>query len=148
MSKLIKPFIGVDNFNLLSSEKAITEILNNNKVSFSKEIWSNDECTVKVPWVIIRTENSMSFFFANDKLFKIYVSEGFVGSLLNGIEIGTSIEEAKKIDASLKYDDWNEDWSSDNGYWLEDSIENNNVISITIFIKELLDDDLFEKYEW
>lgn len=148
MNKIIQPFIGFDNFTLLSSEKTVTEILIKNNISFAKEIWNNDECTVKVPWNIIRTKDSVSFFFANDKLFKIYFSEGFAGSLLNGISVGTNIEDAKKIDPSLKYDDWNEDWSSDDGYWLEESLDNSSIISITIFIKELLDEDLFEKYEW
>lgn len=148
MNKIIQPFTGVDNFTLLSSEKTVIGILGKNNISYVKEIWNNDECTVKVPWIIIRAENSMSFFFANDKLFKIHVSEGFVGSLPNGISIGTDIEDAKEIDPSLNYDDWNEDWSSDSGYWLEDSLDTNKVISITIFIKEILDDDLFEKYEW
>lgn len=41
-----------------------------------------------------------------------------------------------------------EDWSSENGYWLEDSLDTKQVISITIFIQALLDDDLFEKYAW
>lgn len=148
MQKIIQPFIRIGDFTLLSSEKTVTEILNKNNISYVKEIWDNNDCTVKVPWLIIRTENSMSFFFANDKLFKIYVSEGFSGSLPNGIAIGTNIEEAKKIDPSLKYDDWNDDWTSDSGYWLENSLDSNKVVSITIFIKEILDDDLFEKYEW
>lgn len=34
------------------------------------------------------------------------------------------------------------------GYWLEDNINDNSVISISIFIKEAIDDDLFDKYEW
>lgn len=148
MQKIIQPFIRIGDFTLLSSEKTVTEILNKNNISYVKEIWDNNDCTVKVPWLIIRTENSMSFFFANDKLFKIYVSEGFSGSLPNGIAIGTNIEEVKKIDPSLKYDDWNDDWTSDSGYWLENSLDSNKVVSITIFIKEILDDDLFEKYEW
>ena len=148
MNKTIKPFIGVDNFTLLSSEKTIVGLLKDNNISFTKETWGNDECTVKVSWNVIRTKDSMSFFFANDKLFKIYVGEGFEGALPNGIAVGTDIEDAQKIDPTLKYDDWNEDWSSDEGYWIEDSIDDNKVISITIFIKELLDDDLFEKYEW
>lgn len=148
MQKIIQPFIGIGDFTLLSSEKTVTEILNKNNISYVKEIWDNNDCTVKVPWLIIRTENSMSFFFANDKLFKIYFSEGFSSSLPNGITIGTNIEEAKKIDPSLKYDDWNDDWTSDSGYWLENSLDSNKVVSITVFIKELLDDDLFEKYEW
>ena len=34
------------------------------------------------------------------------------------------------------------------GYWLEDNINDNSVMSISIFIKEAIDDDLFDKYEW
>lgn len=60
MNKIIQPFTGIDNFTLLSSEKTVTEILNKNNVSFVKEIWKNDECTVKVPWLIIRAENSIN----------------------------------------------------------------------------------------
>lgn len=148
MSKIIKPFIGVDNYKLLSSEQDIVELLKTENVSFEKEIWSNEECTVKVPWTILRANNSMSFFFAKDKLFKIFMQNDFNGSLSNGITIGTNIEEAQQTDKSLHFDDWNEDWSSDEGYWLEDDLDTQNIISITIFIKELLDDDLFEKYEW
>ncbi len=148
MNRTIQPFVGIGDFTLLSPEKAVIETLKKNHVPFTKEIWDNSECTVKVPWSIIRAEDSMSFFFANDKLFKIFVCDGFEGSLSNEISIGTNIEDAKTIDPTLKYDDWNEDWSSDCGYWLEDSPESNKVISITIFIKELLDDDLFEEYKW
>ena len=32
--------------------------------------------------------------------------------------------------------------------WLEDELDNNTVISISIFIKEALDDDLFDNYKW
>lgn len=148
MSKIIRPFIGVDNYKLLSNEKEIVNILKTEKVSFEKEIWSNDECTVKEPWTVLRADNSMSFFFAKDKLFKIFMQTGFDGALPNGISIGTYIEDAQKTDETLCFDDWNEDWSSDEGYWLEDDIDTKNIISITIFIKELLDDDLFDKYEW
>lgn len=148
MSKIIRPFIGVDNYKLLSNEKEIVNILKTEKVSFEKEIWSNDECTVKEPWTVLRADNSMSFFFAKDKLFKIFMQTGFDGALPSGISIGTDIEDAQKTDKTLRFDDWNEDWSSDEGYWLEDDIDTKNIISITIFIKELLDDDLFDKYEW
>lgn len=148
MSKIIRPFIGVDNYKLLSTEKEIVNILKIEKISFEKEIWSNEECTIKEPWTVLRADNSMSFFFAKDKLFKIFMQIGFDGSLPNGISIGTDIEEAQKTDETLRFDDWNEDWSSDEGYWLEDDIDTKKIISITIFIKELLDDDLFDKYEW
>lgn len=79
-------------------------------------------------------------------MFKIYVSEGFTGSLPNGIFIGTDIEDAKEVAPSFKYDDWNEDWSSDSVYRLEGSLDSNKVISITIFIKKIVDDNLFEEY--
>lgn len=148
MSKIIRPFIGVDNYKLLSNEKEIVNMLKTEKVSFEKEIWSNEECTVKEPWTVLRADNSMSFFFAKDKLFKIFMQTGFDGALPNGISIGTDIEDAQKTDKTLRFDDWNEDWASDEGYWLEDDIDTKNIISITIFIKELLDDDLFDKYEW
>lgn len=148
MSKIIKPFIGVDNYKLLSAEEDIINMLKTENISFDKETWSNDECTIKVPWTILRASNSMSFFFAKGKLFKIFMQTGFEGVLPNGISIGTDIGEAQKIDHTLHFDDWNEDWSSDEGYWLEDDIDTKTIISITIFIKELLDDDLFDKYEW
>lgn len=148
MSKIIRPYIGVDNYKLLSTEKEIVNMLKTEKVSFEKEIWSNEECTVKEPWTVLRADNSMSFFFAKDKLFKIFMQTGFDGALPNGISIGTDIEDAQKTDKTLRFDDWNEDWASDEGYWLEDDIDTKNIISITIFIKELLDDDLFDKYEW
>lgn len=148
MSYFINPFNGVGQFTLLSSEEEVKEILNKTGISFVEELWDNSECTVQVPWKIIRASNSMSFFFAKDKLFKIYMEEGFIGSLQNGISIGTYMDEARRLDSTLKYDEWNEDWSSENGYWLEDSLDTKQVISITIFIQELLDDDLFERYEW
>jgi len=31
---------------------------------------------------------------------------------------------------------------------LVDDLDNDTVSNITIFIKEILDDDIFEKYEW
>jgi len=148
MSKIIKPFSGVGEYNLLSTENEIVDILKKNNISFEKEVWHNEECTVKVPWTIINAGNSMMFFFAKDKLFKIYMESGFDGVLENGICIGTDIKTALEIDDTLQFDDWNEDWSSAEGYWIEDDIETNKIISITVFIKEVLDDDLFEEYKW
>ncbi len=148
MSRIIKPFVGVDNYKLLSNEQEIIDNLKAENISFEIEIWSNDECTVQEPWTIIKADNSMSFFFAKNKLFKIFMQNDFDGFLSNGISIGTKIEDALQIDKTLHFDNWNEDWCSDNGYWLEDDINTKSVISITIFIRELLDDDLFDKYQW
>jgi hypothetical protein len=64
-------------------------------------------------------------------------------SLTNGIKIGTPIEDALLIDNTIKYDDWEEEYVSEKGYWLETE----EVISIAIFIKEV-EDDVFYSYEW
>lgn len=148
MSKIAIPFVGVNNYKLLSSEQEIVDILKTENVTFKIEIWTNDECSVQEPWTIIRADNSMSFFFAKNKLFKIFMQTDFDGCLSNGISIGTKIENALQIDNTLHFDDWNEDWCSAEGYWLEEDIITKEVVSITIFIKELLDDDLFDKYQW
>ena len=97
---------------------------------------------------MIHIDGSITLSFAKNKLWRIFVEEKFEGSLPNGIKIGTPMNEVLKIDPSLKFDDWNEDYQSDNGYWIEDNLDNNTVLSITIFIKEVLDDDVFYRYEW
>ena len=85
-------------------------------------------------------------------LFKDYKNiefdEGYTGKLKNGIYIGMPIEEALSIDPTLAYNEEEEDYGSEEGYWMEDNLETEKVMSITIFIKELLDDDLFFTYEW
>ena len=58
------------------------------------------------------------------------------------------IDEARKIDSSIRYDDWEEEYVSDNGYWLEDDPETHSIISISIFIKEVEDDNAFYSYQW
>jgi hypothetical protein len=77
-----------------------------------------------------------------------YFENSFSGSLVNGIKIGTPIEEAIIIDNTIKYDDWEEEYVSEKGYWLETDVETEEVISIAIFIKEVEDDDVFYRYEW
>ena len=146
--KVLKPFIGFDEYKLLLSVEKIEKLLKLNNEEYLKEIWPNDELTNPVPWTVIKTTSGVSFFFANNKLFKIYVENNTEYALENGIQIGMDFEKAKQIDSQIKFDDWNEDWASPQGYWLEDSIETGNVVSITVFIKEVLNDDMFDKYEW
>lgn len=147
-NELIVPFKGVEGYWLKSSFESVITTLKKKGVKYKVEVWANKGCTPEVEWKIIRTENSLNFFFAKEKLFKIYIDGNYKGTLPNGIRIGIPMSEAQRIDSSLRYDDWNEDWSSDEGYWLEDDIDSDAVMSISIFIKELLDDDLFDKYEW
>ena len=58
------------------------------------------------------------------------------------------MEEAKKLDPDLVFDDWNEDYESPEGYWFEDDIDTKTVDSISVFIKEILDEDRFDYCEW
>ena len=81
-------------------------------------------------------------------MFKIYVENRFPGRLENGISLGMTIAEAQSIDPSIQYDDWEEEYTSSLGYWLEDDVESREIISITVFIKELENDEVFFRYEW
>ena len=148
MSKVLKPFVGLDCYRLLESTDTIKNLLQSNGEDYSEEIWPNKELTNPVPWTVIETSTHISFFFANDKLFKIYVEDNNDFILENGIYIGMPMREAKRIDSDLEYDDWNEEWSSPNGYWLEDNIDTDSVSTITVFIKEVLDEEEFDKYKW
>ena len=65
----------------------------------------------------------------------------------NGLKIGMPIEEASKIDTELKFDDWEEDWQSPLGYWIQDEATS-KIVTITIFVEEVLDNDFFYTYEW
>lgn len=144
----VLPFDGLNDIKLLSSINDVKKYLIENNIKFAVEYQSNKGCNPEVPWVILHIENSISLMFAKDKLWQIYLEGKYSGSLPNGIKIGTKMKDALKIDPTLKYDDWNEDFESADGYWLEDNLDDNSVLSIAIFIKETLDDDSFFSYEW
>lgn len=143
------PFEGTKSFRLYENIDVVKKVLENENVSYTIELWESDYETVPNPWKVIVVENVVSLFFAkNDKLFKIIAWENYAGALPNGISTGMSMEEAKMKDNSLKYDDWNEDYSSQDGYWLEDNVDTNDVLSISIFIKEVLDEENFDYCNW
>lgn len=148
INKEITPFKDYDQFMLYQNIKDVRKIITNNGLDYISEIWDNKECTNPVPWTIIKIENKIHLFFANDKLFKIYLCNGCSGKLPNGISIGMKMEDALKLDNKLTYDDWNEIYQSPKGYWLEDDICNGTIISVCIFIKEILNEDLFDCYNW
>lgn len=142
------PFDGLGDIKLLSSIEEVKNFLKNNNIKFTIEYQSNKGCNPEIPWTMIHIENSITLSFAMNKLWQIYLEEKYVGQLPNGIKIGMAMDEALKIDPTLEYDDWNEDYNSKQGYWIEDNLDNNTVLSITIFIKEVLDDELFFQYKW
>ena len=142
------PFVGVGKVKLLSKLDDVRAYLKSNKIPHQMEVWPNKGCTPEVPWTILRVEGCLSLFFAKGLLWKIEAKRGYEGSLPNGIRIGMKMDEAERIDETLEYDDWNEGWDSKLGYWLVDSVETKEVEVLCVFIKELLDEDLFDTYAW
>lgn len=146
--KRIIPYVGTNDITFdLSFSEALNK-LKEQKKKINTEHWPNKKCTPEVPWDIIRIDNSISLFFAKGKMFKMYFENNFDGALKNGIHLGMSIDEAKMIDPSLQYDDWEEEYTSTEGYWLEDDTESHTVASITIYIKAVENDSLFYSYKW
>lgn len=148
LQEKLVPFIGIGKIKLMSLLDDVKKILKDNNVNFTIEYQSNKGCNPEVPWIMLHIENSITLSFAKNKLWEIYCEGSFSGELPNGIKIGMPLDEALKIDPSLKFDDWNEEFESSEGYWIEDNLDDNTVMSITIFIKEVLDDDIFFRYEW
>ena len=143
----IVPFKGVGKFKLYSSVAEVKKILDEEKISYSEKIRDNKECTNPEPWIELDVTDTILFWFVKDRLFQIWIEKGFMGCLPNGLTIGMPIEDACKIDTELKFDDWEEDWQSPLGYWIQDEATS-KIVTITIFVEEVLDNDFFYTYEW
>lgn len=148
LNSKIEPFIGVGDFKLYMTVEEAKAIIRKLKAKFSTELWSNKGCSPNVPWLIIRVENSINLFFAKNRLFKIYVENDFVGKMDNGICINMPMEKVFEKDPTLEFDDWNEVYQSKNGYWIEDNLDDKTVLTISVFIPEILDDEIFDSYDW
>lgn len=144
----VVPYKGFDNITFEMSFDEVKKSLQEKQIQFNTENWPNKGCDPEVPWDIIRIGKDISIFFAKKRMFKIYFENGFSGKLDNGISLGMNIKDAKMIDDTIEYDDWEEVYTSNHGYWLEDDVESGVIISITIFIKALEDDDVFFRYDW
>lgn len=147
-SQTIIPFAGTDMISFNMSYNQVRNVLKESKIGYNVELRPNKGCTPEVPWKIIRTNNSVSVFFANDKMFKLNCGSSSAGILNNGIKVGMSIEEAIKIDPTLEYDEFEEYYESSNGYWLFVNSGSDIISDITVFIKAVLDDDVFFLYKW
>lgn len=143
------PFKGTESFGLYQNIEAARETLDASGVGYTEELWESSSETVPNPWKVLIVEGVISLFFAkNNKLFKIVAWENYEGCLPNGIRTGMSIAKATELDSTLLYSDWNEDYESELGYWLEDDVDSKTIISISIFIKEALDEDTFDYCNW
>lgn len=145
---ILTPYVGMTDFNLYSSFDDCKKKVKDLGIKYRIDIWENKGCTPEVEWKIIRLENGINLFFAKEKLFKIYVVLPFIGSLNNGIRLGMTLKECLKIDPKLFYNDDFEGFESPNGYWIEENLNTDVIETITIFIKELEDDDIFDSFSW
>ena len=138
------PFKGTESFALYQNIATARKTLAAADVGYTEEVWGSSSETVPNPWKVLIVEGVISLFFAkNDKLFKIVAWENYTGCLPNGIRAGMNIADAIELDSSLSYSEWNEDYESESGYWLEDDIDTKAIMSISIFIREALDEDKF-----
>lgn len=144
----IVPYVGTDIFKLYTKYEDIKTILDKENLEYIEETWCVEGETIPNPWKIINVPEIISFFFAsNNKLFKIVFWNNYKGKLSNGISVGSTIDEAKNIDSTISYNEWDEIYESSYGYWLESDFETNKMFSITVFIKEI-DSDNFDECNW
>lgn len=148
ISQTVTPYIGTDMITFDLTYDQVRNVLKKSKIGFNVELRSNKGCTPEVPWKIIRTNDSVSVFFANDKMFKINFGSSSGGILNNGVKVGMTIEEARKLDTTLEYNDLEEYYESSNGYWLFTETGSDIISGITVFIKAVLDEELFFSYTW
>lgn len=136
----IIPFKGMGGINLYSTIDELQPILSDKK---SKKTILNEE------WTRYDIGKSLMLFFheKNRKLFKICTQEEYQGSLPNGIAVGTDEKEFLNLDETLSYDDFEEVWESKSGYYVETDVETDKAVWISIFVKELLEED-FELCNW
>ena len=144
----IKPYYGIDNISLDKSYDEVKQFLKNNNYKYHVDTYPNKGCIPEVAWKVIRIEGGINVYFALDKMFKIDFTDNYKGKLFNGLFIGMPMAEAVVTDSTLKYNDEEEDYASVEGYWVEDNLYTNKVMCITVFIKELLDEEVFFTYNW
>lgn len=140
ISASIVPFEGFGEIKLYSTRDELRELLENEGVK--SEIIHND-------WIRYDIQDSVELFFhlKNNKLFRITTLDNYQGKLFEKIGVGTTEEELLEVEPSFIYDDFEEVWESEKGVFVETDAENNTVRWISVYIKELNDED-FEEANW
>lgn len=144
----IIPFTGTEMITFDMSYDQVRDRLKESKIGYNVDLRPNKGCTPEVPWKIIRANNSVSVFFANEKMFKIDFGSSSNGILNNGVKVGMNIDDAMRIDPTLEYNDLEEYYESSSGYWLFTDSGSDIITNITVFIEAVLDDDVFFSYNW
>lgn len=140
ISAPIVPFEGVGGIRLYSTRKQLSDLLqmtgNTSRIVFNDWIQYNIQDTIE-----------LLFHMKNDKLFRITTLEKYQGKLFGKIGIGITEHELLKAEPSFVYDDFEEVWESARGAFIEMDAETNTVKWISVYIKELADED-FEEAKW
>lgn len=136
----IIPFEGFGEIKLYSTRDELRELLEMEGVT-SKILFED--------WIQYDIQNSLELLFhlKNDKLFRITTLDNYKGKLFEKIGVGTTEEEMLKVEPSFVYDDFEEVWESEKGVFIEMDAETNTVRWISVYIKELDDED-FENANW
>lgn len=148
----IIPYEGIGDIKLYSCIDDIVSLLKNTNTPYTSEIWKLDDDEEDGPdpdpWTIIIIDNIAKLYFAsNNILFKIIVLPDYKGTLLCKISATSTFSEAFAVDPTLKFDDWNEIYKSDKGYFMETDSKDEEILNLSIFIKEM-ETSAFENYEW
>lgn len=134
----IIPYKEMGNIKLYSSMAELSDV-----ISISKEYILNDF------WIRYDVDNIISLFFhrKNSKLFKMTTLEGYCGDLFEKINVNTPECDITTLDDSFKYDEFDEVWESNKGVFIEIDPLIRKASWITIYIKELDNDD-FDEAKW
>lgn len=147
LTERIIPFEGIESFKLGMKIEEVRSILKANKIPFNQTEQSNKGTTSNVPWVFITVDSSLTFCFAKEVMYEMYFENQYSGRLPNGVCIGMDSEELMNIDSSLMYNDEEEDFESQEGYWVVDDVLAKKVVCITIFLP-IVETESFYNYEW
>lgn len=100
-------------------------------------------------WIRYDIQNSVELFFhlKNNKLFRITTLDNYQGKLFKKIGVGTTKKELLEAEPSFVYNDFEEAWESEKGIFIEMDVETNTVRWISVYIRELDDED-FENANW
>jgi|GEM_PF-768485 len=143
----IMPYQGIESLKLGMTLSEVRDYLKQNKIPFNQTMDSNKDCTPPIPWVYITVDSSLSMSFVKDILFEMSFEANCSGKLPNGIGIGDDMKKLEALEKNLEYDDDDECFVSENGYWIIDDIDSGKIQTITVFLKEVDSDDFFD-YEW
>ncbi len=146
-SKII-PYKGIETFSFGKTLAEVRAELKERKVHFNQSTDPHKGCTPEIPWTFISIFDSITLCFVEDILFEIVLENKYEGKLGNGIGIGTSLKDVESADYTIKYNEDDEDYISEAGYWFEIDPDTDKVSSITVYVPEADDSTLFFKYEW